>query len=183
MRLGNICDVCDSEGTAFRCEACDYDVCSACLKNALKEKPERLMAFAMDEEASIRVVRHEGQLRKEENYLAKTRPFVQRGETPLPEFDEEVQCQALRELGFAPDSATVERYRALVKGLTEAQRREVLFLAANDRFFRPEVSAVGRSFDGSFFASGKSQVTARSWLDQASSLGRRGLFVLASTST
>jgi len=138
---------------------------------------------SMDEESAIRVVKHEGRLRRGENYLAMTRPFVQRGETPLPEFDEDVQRQALRESGFAADPATVDRYQTLVKGLPEEQRREVFFLLANDRFFRPEISAVGKRLESTFFALSGSQITASSWLDQAKSLGRRGLFVLASTST
>ena len=28
--LSNLCDICDTSGTAWRCARCDYDVCSAC---------------------------------------------------------------------------------------------------------------------------------------------------------
>ena len=29
VRRGNICDICDTEGTSLRCDVCDYDVCRA----------------------------------------------------------------------------------------------------------------------------------------------------------
>lgn len=132
----------------------------------------------MSASTAFQVVLLEADLRRGEEYLAKTGPYVRQGRPAPAEFDEDVQRQALRMSGFQVDEKLVAQYREIVRKLPDSKRRQVFFLAANDQFFHPAVAVVGLGLpsglvglDGTTVELG---VAAR---------GCRGMFLLASTSS
>jgi len=139
---------------------------------------------ALDQESALAVVHREAELRLGDAYLMKTRPYIQAGQCPPVELDQKVQQEALTQMGYNAHPSTIEAYQALVRSFPSSLRRQTFFLNANDRFFHPEIAAVGMSLlsgdlvlpDGSSFKLG-------SWLARAKDKGCSKLFVMASTST
>jgi len=95
---------------------------------------------------------------------------------PPPSLHEEVQAEALRSEGCTTDPETVDSYRKAVRELHEDVRRPVFFLAANDKFYHPEVDPQGQILDGTLDSHcGPTTLTAL--------LKTSPAFVLCSTST
>lgn len=185
-RPDNFCDArdCENKGTSFRCtEGCDFDVCHLCFQ-ASSKGTSAPVEVALDQDSALAVVRCEAELRLGEAYLEKTRPYIQAGQCPPVELDQKVQEKALTQMGYNAHPSTVEAYQSLVRAFPPSLRRQIFFLNANDRFFHPEIAAVGMSLlsgdlvlpDGSSFKLG-------SWLAQAKDKGCSKIFVMASTST
>ena len=84
------------------------------------------------------ILRTEALLRLSEDYIAQTQRFYDSGSMPPGELDEEVEAKALRMHGLALDD--VPSYRHATCNLTIEQRKDIFFLRANDRLFRPRAA-------------------------------------------
>lgn len=186
-RPDHVCDApsCGRKGTSFRCtEGCDFDVCHLCFQASPSQSTSACVEVALDQDSAFAVVNREAELRLGEAYLEKTRPYIQAGQCPPVELDQKVQAEALTQMGYSAHPSTIEAYQSLVRSFPSSLRRQIFFLNANDRFFHPEIDAVGMSLlsvesvlpDGSSFKLG-------SWLARAKDKGCSKIFVIASTST
>ena len=51
----------------------------------------------------------------------------------------------MKKFGFKPNFQTLNKYRHAVKSMSTEERNDYFFLAANDRYFKPDVSPVGKN--------------------------------------
>lgn len=141
------------------------------------------MSKLQTETEALAVVRREARLRQGETYLTMTKPYVQAGQVPPVELDQQMQAEALKQEGYSADAATVERYQTLVRSLPLNVREQIFFLNANDRFFHPEVDAIGMFIAGDAVFLDGTLTKLDSWLAAARAMKCTKLFLLASTST
>jgi len=104
----------------------------------------------------LSVLRTEARLRLSQTYIGATCRAFDAGQSPDPALDFEVERQALKLHGYDPDTA-VESYRLASRSLSPELRKEIFFLRANDRLFRPHLPKIGATLEGSLIPAGRAE--------------------------
>jgi len=98
---------------------------------------------------TVRILRKGEQLRRNDEYIGKTKFYIQRCRAPPRALHHAVRAVALDWAGYDSTSSTVmDGYCKAVFGLPLEVRRPVFFLAANDELFHATIDPLGRTLDG-----------------------------------
>ena len=83
-------------------------------------------------EDAFKVLKEEVKLRTSKEYLSQTEFFVKNEMAPPVVLDNEMQKQAMRNVGFTDTQLSLDTYRNIVTSMSVEERKDIFFLKAND---------------------------------------------------
>ena len=113
----------------------------------LLEKYRRQINYDLNapqsKEDAYRVLDNEVRLRKSDDYINQTRAYVLKDLAPPIEIDVQMQKQAMKDAGYDDSEEALSQHRQIVTTMSTEERKDVFFLSANDKLFKPHVDPVG----------------------------------------
>lgn len=101
--------------------------------------------YPLNEEDCFRILEIECKLRKEPEYIAQAKEYLDNNRVPPESLHAERQSKAVELAGFILDKHSEYNYMFIVSRMNRQKRKPYFFLVANDMLFKPKASIVNKS--------------------------------------